>query len=202
MRSHEPQQDRSRATRERLLEAALESLAEVGWHGTTVVAVAARAGVSRGAAQHHFTTRDDLVRAALDRVYVGFAEDLRHRALERPGENRLLAAIELLADIWAETAGRASMQLWVAAATDPALRELVLPFEARMSKDLFDVAVDLLGADVEVPHVKESVGLTLDLVRGRGVSMLVRPDLQRRRADLAHWAAVLAAMPGFGGLGL
>ncbi|MFC8454028.1 TetR family transcriptional regulator, partial [Kitasatospora sp. NPDC057223] len=43
-----PQQDRSRATRRRLLEAAVECLAEVGWNGSTVSVVAERAGVSRG----------------------------------------------------------------------------------------------------------------------------------------------------------
>ena len=201
MRSNEPQQDRSRATRESLLEAALESLAELGWHGTTVVAVAARAGVSRGAAQHHFTTRDDLVRATLERVFDDFVENLRKRAAERTGDDRMLAAIESLADAWTETAGRASMQVWSAAATDPALRALALPFESRMSKDLFDVAAELLGADVEQPHVRDSIRLTLHMLRGRGLGMLVRPELQRHRAELAQWAAVLAAMPGFGGYG-
>lgn len=53
-----PQQDRSRATRRRLLEAAVECLAELGWNGSTVTVVAERAGVTRGAAQHHFPTRE------------------------------------------------------------------------------------------------------------------------------------------------
>jgi len=201
MRSNEPQQDRSRATRESLLEAALASLADVGWHGTTVVRVAARAGVSRGAAQHHFATRDDLVRAALERVFDGFVENLRQRTAERTGDDRMLAAVESLAEAWTGTAGRASMQVWAAAANDPDLRSLVLPFESRMSKALFDVAAELLGADVEQPHVRDSIRMTLHMLRGRGLGMLVRPELQRHRAELAQWAAVLAAMPGFGVFG-
>jgi len=201
MRNHEPQQDRSRATRERLLEAALESLAEVGWHGTTVVAVAARAGVSRGAAQHHFTTRDDLVRATLERVFEDFAENLRQRAGERSGQDRILTGVETLADAWTATAGRAAMQVWSAAATDVELRELALRFEHRMSRDLFEVAVELLGADVSRPQVRDQVRLTLHMLRGRGLGLLVRPELERHRAELAQWAAVLAAMPGFGVFG-
>src|ERR1044072_1400602 len=63
-----PQQDRSRATRQRLLEAAIECLAEVGWSGSTVAVVAERAGVSRGAAQHHFPTREDLGTSAVEDV--------------------------------------------------------------------------------------------------------------------------------------
>ena len=64
----EPQQDRSRATRSRLLEAAVACLAEVGWSGSTVAVVAERAGVSRGAAQHHFPTREALFIAAVEHV--------------------------------------------------------------------------------------------------------------------------------------
>ena len=63
-----PKQDRSRATRQRLLEAAVSCLAEHGWAGSTVSVVAERAGVSRGAAQHHFPTREDLFTAAVEYV--------------------------------------------------------------------------------------------------------------------------------------
>src|SRR4051812_3478966 len=63
-----PKQDRSRATRQRLLEAAVACLAEHGWAGSTVTVVAERAGVSRGAAQHHFPTREDLFTAAVEYV--------------------------------------------------------------------------------------------------------------------------------------
>ena len=53
----EPQQDRSRVTRARLLESAVSCLAELGWNGATVAVVAEHAGVSRGATQHYFPTR-------------------------------------------------------------------------------------------------------------------------------------------------
>jgi len=64
----EPRQERSRTTRRRLVEAAVECIGELGWHGTTVAVIAERAGVSRGAAQHHFPTREDLVTAAVEHV--------------------------------------------------------------------------------------------------------------------------------------
>lgn len=61
--AREPKQDRSRATRRRLLEATIDCLVESGWAATTVSVVAERAGVSRGATQHHFPTREDLITA-------------------------------------------------------------------------------------------------------------------------------------------
>lgn len=198
--AREPQQDRSRATRERLLDATIDSLAEVGWAGTTAVAVASRAGVSRGAAQHHFATRDDLVRAAVERVSDRLADSLRDQVATRGGDERVLTVLELLTDMWTNTAGRAALQLWVAASTDPALHALVLPLEQRFTRELFDATSELLAADLAQPSVPEAVRLTLDLTRGVGLGALLRPNLARRRADLAQWAAVLSAMPGFGPL--
>jgi AcrR family transcriptional regulator len=199
----EPQQDRSRVTRERLLDATIESLAADGWSGTTAVAVAARAGVSRGAAQHHFATRYDLVRGAVERVSDRLADSLRDEVATRGGDERVLTVLELLTDMWTNTAGRAALQLWVAAATDPALHALVLPLEQRFSRELFDATCELLAADLAQPSVREAVRLTMDLTRGVGLGALLRPNLTRRRADLAQWAAVLGAMPGLGsGIGL
>ena len=60
------QQERTAATRARVLDATIEHLAECGYGRTTTVEVATRAGVSRGALVHHFSTRSDLVLAALE----------------------------------------------------------------------------------------------------------------------------------------
>ena len=59
------QQERSRATQIRLLDATVDCLVEHGWAGTTTTVVAARAGVSRGAQLHHYPTKSALVIAAV-----------------------------------------------------------------------------------------------------------------------------------------
>jgi len=198
-RGREPQQDRSRITRQALLDATIECLADDGWAGTTVVGVAARAGVSRGAAQHHFATRDELVRAAVEKVSADITAEMRAREAQLVQvEDRAQAVVELLVALWTGTFGRAATHLWVAASTDPTLRELVLPLERRLSRDLYATTIDLLGIDDARPEATSSVRLTLDLVRGIGLAALLRPDLQRRRADLAQWAAVLGAWSGTG----
>src|SRR5436190_24102435 len=93
----QPQQDRSHATRKRLLEAAVECLAELGWTGTTVAVVAERAGVSRGAAQHHFPTREDLVTAAVDYVTEVRLGEIRREATKLPrGHARTEAIVDMM----------------------------------------------------------------------------------------------------------
>lgn len=198
--TREPQQDRSRATRQALVDATIESLAEVGWSRTTVVGVASRAGVSRGAAQHHFPTRDALVEAAADSVSDSFTAALSGSRIEQvPRGERTLAALEALTDVWTSAAGRAAAHLWIEGSIDPTTSALVMPLERRFSRELYQAAVELLGADVEQPKVRESVRLTLDVTRGIGTRSLLRRDRTRLHADLAHWAAMLATIPGMSG---
>src|SRR4029453_13401545 len=64
-----PKQDRSRATRRRLLETAIRCLANHGWEASTVAFIAAEAGISRGAGQHHFRTRQALHIPGLEHMF-------------------------------------------------------------------------------------------------------------------------------------
>src|SRR5436309_8126547 len=117
----EPRQDRSRVTRRRLLEAAVECLASVGWAGTTVAVVAERAGVSRGAAQHHFRTREDLFTAAVEHV-----AEKRQGALKAVAHNlppagsiaRTWIIVEELVGLYTGPLFRAALHLWVAASDE------------------------------------------------------------------------------------
>src|SRR4029453_2854398 len=65
----QPKQDRSRATRQRLLETTIRCLAQHGWEASTVGFIAAEAGISRGAIQHHFRTREALILGALEPMF-------------------------------------------------------------------------------------------------------------------------------------
>ncbi|XVQ14443.1 TetR/AcrR family transcriptional regulator [Spirillospora sp. CA-255316] len=188
----EPQQDRSRATRARLLEAAIDCLASVGWAGTTVAVVAERAGVSRGAAQHHFRTREELVTAAVE--YGSQVRTTRMREhLDRLAGRRpsTLEVLTSLAEMYTSPLFRAALQLWVAASADEQLRERVVPLEAKVGREAHRLTVEALGADESVPGVRESVQATLDLVRGLGLADLLTDDSARRSRLLRQWAATL-----------
>lgn len=190
----EPQQDRSRATRQRLLEAAISCLAEVGWAGSTVAVVAERAGVSRGAAQHHFPTREDLFAAAVDYVSeVRTAWIREHSADLPPGRERTRAVVDLVVRMYTGQVFRAALHLWVAASSDEQLRELVVPLEAHIGREAHKLALDLLGVDESTPGVRETVQATLDLARGLGLANLLTDDGKRRARIVDRWAEMLDA---------
>ena len=191
----EPQQDRGWATRSRLLESAVSCLAELGWSGATVSVVAARAGVSRGATQHYFPTREDLFTAALEHMAeVRLAEILREAArLPASGEHRTRDVVGLLVRLYTGSLFRAALGVWAAAAASDALRDRVLPLEARLGREAHQAAISLLGADESRPGVHEAVQATLDLARGLGLAGTLGDDSRRRDRIVAQWATMLDA---------
>lgn len=201
MSLREPQQDRSRATRQRLLEAAVDCLAEVGWAGTTVALVAERAGVSRGAAQHHFPTREDLFTVALDHMSDVRLAELRDAATKLPtGTHHTEAVVNLIVRIYTGSLFRAALQLWLAASADEGLRARVVPLEQKIGRVSHQTAVDLLGADETRPGVRELVQGTLDLARGLALGSILKDDSRRRRLVVRQWADTLdAALTANGG---
>ncbi|MET8996802.1 TetR family transcriptional regulator [Amycolatopsis sp. Hca4] len=188
----EPQQERSRTTRRRLIEAALDSFGERGWHGVTVAGIAERAGVSRGAAQHHFPAREDLVVAAVDLLGEAQIDELRAQAADLPsGASRIERVVEMVLNLYTGPLFRAALQLWSVAATDEALRDVLVPLEARVGREAHRVTVELLGVDESKPGVRELVQATLDLARGLGLANLLTDDTRRRRQIVREWAKTL-----------
>jgi AcrR family transcriptional regulator len=187
-----PQQDRSRATRARLLEAAIACLADQGYQASTVAVVAEHAGVSRGAAQHHFPTREDLFTAALEHVASQRGEELQREVDALPdGTATTEVVVDLIFTLFTGPFFRAALSLWVAAAAEPALREQIVPLEARIGREVHRVVVRLLGVDESLDGVRETVQATLDLARGLGLANLLTDDGRRRSRIAAQWAHIL-----------
>jgi AcrR family transcriptional regulator len=190
------QADRSRETRRKLMEATVDCLVERGWSGTTTTLVAERAGVSRGAQLHHFRTRGELVAAAVEHLGAESVLHLKERAKSvngsTPGE-RVAAVVELIADFYASDLFTAALELWVAARTDPELNTVVVPLQARLGRETHRLAVELLKADETKPGVRETVQLTLDLVRGLALANQLTDDRKRRARIVKHWAGMLEA---------
>jgi AcrR family transcriptional regulator len=191
-----PQQERSRATQQRLLDATVDCLIEYGWSGTTTTVIAERAGLSRGAQLHHYPTKAALVLAAITHLTERRGADLRAEAdAEQLGSaspaDRVSGVVDLLAASFTGPLYHAALELWVAARTDPELRAAVVPLEAKVGRDMHHLAVSLLGADESRPGVRQAVQATLDLLRGLGVANLLTDDTPRRDALLAGWKSQL-----------
>jgi AcrR family transcriptional regulator len=189
-----PQSERSRAMRQRLLEATVDCLVEHGWSGTSTTLVSQRAGVSRGAQLHHYPTKNDLVLAAIDHLSTTREDAMRARVAVLPdGPTRTRQVLGMLAELFTGPLFVAATELWVAARTDEGLREAVAALEARVGRGAHRHTVEALGVDESVPGARELVQATLDLVRGLCLADTLTDDAVRRGRVLDRWADVLDA---------
>ncbi|WP_396349801.1 TetR family transcriptional regulator [Gordonia amicalis] len=199
--SRGPQQERSRLTRQRLLRSTVDVLAADGWAAATVAAVAERAGVSRGAAQHHFPTREALITAALEQVF----DDLTAAAgseIEAPGSDeaitpaRVSAAVQRAVAVYTGTEFKAALQVWAAAASDPALRKLILPLEAKFARAAHQRTMAAMGVSPDDQKGRRLVQATLDFARGLGLADTLSDDSARRAQVVDTWCEQIAVALG------
>jgi AcrR family transcriptional regulator len=186
------QQQRSAAMRKRLLDATVECLVEYGYAGTTTTRVTELAGVTRGAQVHHFPTRADLVAAAV-RHLAAKRTELAFEKIEavRRAADPVDAALDLMWEVHQGPIQYATIEMWVAARTDPELRKQLTVVEPAARASLLEFAKAAFGEHAEDPRFRHVMYTALDTVRGillLGVSMSDLGELEARwkraKADL------------------
>ena len=103
--------ERGQATRAHLVDVATQLFAAHGYDGTSIEAVLAEAGVSRGSLYHHFAGKDALFWAVLEGIAARVAEQLT--ALERDAPDPVAGL-------------RIGYLGWVRLASDPVVQQTVL----------------------------------------------------------------------------
>ena len=116
------QEDRSAATRARILEACTQSLYEEGYGASSMVRVCERAQVSRGAMLNQFPTKADLMRMVMDNLYaqqVAFV-NARLAVIDDPVE-RFRHLLDATWEASNRPIGYAFLEILVGSRSDPAL---------------------------------------------------------------------------------
>jgi AcrR family transcriptional regulator len=144
------QQERASAMRHRLLEATIDCLVDHGYAGTSTTRVVERAGVTRGAQVHHFPTKAALVAAAIrhladKRAELAFAELDRIKQAPDPVDS----ALDLMWDLHQGPVFHATVELWVAARTDPELHSQLSMVEPATMASVVEVAKTLFPDHAE-----------------------------------------------------
>ena len=136
---------KSAATRRQIVEATLRCFSKLGYFRTTTPAIAEESGLSRGAMLHHFPTRLDVVRAAVEHLQAKRLKAFR-AAVEGlpPGENRAYAALRAHWDQLRHPLYGVFIELQVAARTDPELADILAPAEAAFARELRETAREVV----------------------------------------------------------
>lgn len=180
-----PVQQRAWDTRERILAAAADCLAEDGYIATTTSRIQARAEVSRGSLLHQFPARDDLLVAAVQHL-------ADRRTMEIPhGVQGGVTIDEAVEAIWATFNGplfRAALQLWVAAEHNPNLAAALGPRELELGARIRGILAELFGEwHATHPGFDDLVQLLLSSMRGVALTYTFQPRDHDNDPHLALW---------------
>jgi AcrR family transcriptional regulator len=191
-RPRRTQAERTAATRAKLVQAAFDCLLEKGYGATTVGAVQERAGVARGTLLHHFPTRAELM--------IGVVEDIADRRLDvlspatgEPAGQGWDAVVDLVWRDLQSPAFLAALELWVAARTDAALREALVPIQARLFGTIHRAVTALVGDDPRAPTL---VQFTIDLLTGTAMAGMLGPGREQTAVVVERWKDALLTLAG------
>jgi len=190
---------RSDDTRGRILRAAVVSLIEDGYAATSLGAIQARAGVSRGALLHQYPVKSELLvhavryladkrEASLRRLNSREPEPISGDHVDEDSPERMEWFDELWGHFTSPLFG-AVMELWVAARTDPGLRQTLLPYEQQLGRTLRNIALGHI--DTPPPQFDEVFEMTLTYFRGLALTTVLI-DRDHREYLLALWRQTVA----------
>ncbi|MBU2550710.1 MAG: TetR family transcriptional regulator [Proteobacteria bacterium] len=108
MKTRSRKEEYAEATREALLEAALDRFIARGYAGTTIEDIVRQARVTRGALYHHFSSKEEIFTVVYERIAARLAARLEAsvRALDDPWERALAgcrAFLDFCLDPWARS---------------------------------------------------------------------------------------------------
>ncbi len=190
------QQTKSENTRQTILDAAIECFFKLGYANTTSEKIARAAGVSRGAMLHHFSSRAELVRAAVEHL----AE--KRLQLFEQDERRIQQSPHSLIDegidgYWRQLQSPLFVvfhELQVAARTDPELYRILVPIIAEFDRKWLELSTRIFPDLARSPQFLLANRLTVFLLEGLAVNEFTRKPAGNSDAILDALKAQLHAM--------
>jgi AcrR family transcriptional regulator len=179
-------------THDRVVQAGIECIAELGFHAASTNKIAARAGVTWGTLQHQFGDKVTLLEAILEAAYVSQAAAIFGSTTP---EAPLKARISVLLDaFWQEQTSPASTALADiirSVVADPEYRDRFLPQLQRL-RDSYNKQWNVLFADVALSKEMFEATKQLAFAAIRGLALEIRVRSSDRSILAAK--ALLASM--------
>lgn len=189
------QDERSAVMRARLIQATLETILECGYANTTLVAVAARAGVTRGAVNHHYSSRDELITDAVSHQLRETSAEIRQFARDAQGGD--VSLNDFLEHVWALFSGpffMITLEHITASRHNETLRQnltLVTRDFHRALDETWNTFFTI--KDRPMSELATVLNATLCLFRGMGVQTVLRQDPAYYRSLIDFWRGVLVS---------
>lgn len=176
------------ATRQALIDATVECLADDGYAALTTRRVAERAGVAQSTLMHHFETRETLLVEAVGDLALRLAnqalEGIDLAALHRPEHRE--AVLDRAWQEFTSPQALAAAQLWIAAWSEPELVATLRELERRINSILAATAITLFPDQAADPRFPALIDVAVSLIRG----LVMAIPISGRDAVEARWEAI------------
>jgi len=193
------QAQRRAASRRRLLDAAVQCLAELGYQGTTFPEVVRRAGLSNGALWRHFRSKTELMVAAgmhCEEKLLAAVDEVDLEGLAR--DQRLDRALDVVWGWVSDPSFHGLLELLCVARADAEVRSGLLGNDPRSGRLFFDALARLVGQELAsapgFERAARQLGLTLYGVALTDSMRTPAADL-RLRSEVRHVLAALLELP-------
>ncbi|MFE1881111.1 TetR/AcrR family transcriptional regulator [Streptomyces diastatochromogenes] len=189
---------RTADTRERILTAACEVIAEIGFEKIRMRMVAERAGVSTALLHYHFDTREKLFTEAMTHSFANTAVDVDRDAETAPAAVVLARILRSLlpTDPELRQDWRLWQELWARALRDETTRAFAVDLYAQLHTWVADAVRRGIASGEFTPTDVDALStLVLSLSDGYGIRLMLRdPTVTLDSALTAVWRQVSAAL--------
>lgn len=175
LRPRRTQAERRAKTRSAIVDAAISALHDVGYAGTTIKEICARAGISQGGLFRHFDSRLDVIVAAADAVAtrhaVAFAE-----AMNGATGDPLEAGVRIARERCHSPINKVWHEVMLTSRTDRALRDAVTPAAERHRASILGLAHALFGDQLDRERAEHLVWWVIQTFDGEALGLPVLGD--------------------------
>lgn len=190
------QEQRSQASRIRILDAAVQCLVENGYAGASTLKIQAMAGVSRGGLLHHFRNRDELLVGAVQHLATTRVAALRTESVAAmtAADDDPLRIDQSVTQMWVtfhQPYFWASIELWIAARHNKQLRDVLRPAERQLYKAIRETLDTIFGPTLAAaPRYPQTMEMLVSSMRGISLTYAFDPRPIAEDSHLVVWREV------------
>jgi AcrR family transcriptional regulator len=198
MQKRRTQEQRSAATRRKLLDAATDVLIEQGYANLTTTKVCKGAGVSQGALFKHFASKMELLASLADDLYTGLAMEFETLfESQTSGVDVIHQSVRHLWTVFSSPKQLASYDLTIAARTDFVLQKILDPIVLRHRGRIQKIADKVfIKIDMEKDEFYSLADFVLMAVQGTVINSLASPEPQNLENRLNYIEAIAKKLAG------
>ncbi|WP_018917457.1 TetR/AcrR family transcriptional regulator [Vreelandella zhanjiangensis] len=193
MTKRQNQEERSRNTQARVMQATIECVLAKGIRATSTVDVARQAGVSRGALVHHYPSKTLLMQSALEDLLNQEVENVRQLAVSvQEGNFDFDSLLRVLHEHFKGDLYMVTLEYLTTARTDPDIMKVLIPLAARFNSSLETIWQQLVASSRHTSRQNRvALNATLCMMRGMGAQSIWRDDPELYRDMLLFWKDAL-----------